>query len=84
VRFECDGARRDTYARSLFYLSLETGEFVNAALVRAGLARVSARTRLHRWEELRRVEEDAQARRRGMWGSQPRVPSPSYTVPRRP
>jgi micrococcal nuclease len=84
VRFECDGARRDVYARSLFYLSMETGEFVNATLVRAGLARVSARARLYRWEELRRAEEDAQARRRGMWGSQPRVPSLSYTLPRRP
>ena len=82
IRFECDGTRRDVYGRSLFYLSLETGEFINAALVRAGLARVSARTRLRRWDDLRRAEEDAQSRRRGMWGQQPRVPSPSYTVPR--
>jgi len=83
VRFECDGARRDTYGRSLFYLSLESGEFINATLVRLGMARVSARTRLQRWDDLRRAEEDAQARRRGMWGERPRVPEPSYTLPRR-
>jgi micrococcal nuclease len=84
VRFDCDGARRDVYGRSLFYVSLETGEFINATLVRAGLARVSARTRLERWDDLHRAEEDAQVRRRGMWGERPRVPAPSYTFPQRP
>ncbi len=83
VRFECDGARRDVYGRSLFYISLESGEFINATLVRTGMARVSARTRLRRWDDLRRAEEDAQSRRRGMWGDRPRIPSPSYTLPRR-
>ena len=83
VRFECDGTRRDTYGRSLFYVLLETGELINATLVQKGLARVSARTRLQRWDALRRAEEEAQARRRGMWGDQPRVPSPSYRLPGR-
>ena len=83
VRFECDGTRRDVYGRSLFYISLESGEFINATLVRIGMARVSVRTRLRRWDELRRAEEDAQSRRRGMWGERPRVPSPSYSQPRR-
>ena len=82
VRFECDGTRRDTYGRSLFYMSLESGEFINAALLRTGMARVSARTRLRRWDDLRRAEEEAQLRRRGMWGERPRIPSPSYRVPR--
>jgi micrococcal nuclease len=82
VRFECDGQRRDVYGRSLFYVLLENGELINATLVRAGMARVSARTRLRRWDDLRRAEEEAQSRRRGMWGQQPRVPIPSYTVPR--
>lgn len=83
VRVECEkGPRRDSYGRSLGYVFLETREFVNARLVREGLARVSARTRLRYWGDLRRAEEEAQARRRGMWGERPRVPSPSYTVPR--
>src|SRR5512132_3352502 len=78
VRFECDGARRDVYGRSLFYLSLESGEVIDATLLRTGMARVSARTRLRRWDELRRAEEEAQSRRRGMWGERPRIPAPSY------
>lgn len=82
VRLECDGARRDDYGRHLFYLFLETGDFVNARLVRIGLARVSARTRLQRWDQLRTAEEDAQARRRGMWGERPRLSPPAYRVPR--
>lgn len=82
VRFECDGTRRDTYGRSLFYVSLESGQFINATLVRIGMARVSARTRLRRWDDLRRAEEEAQSRRRGMWGERPRIPSPSYRIPR--
>ena len=83
VRFECDGTRRDVYGRSLFYISLESGELINATLLRTGMARVSARTRLRRWDDLRRAEEEAQSRRRGMWGDRPRIPSPSYRLPRR-
>lgn len=82
VRLECDGPTRDVYGRRLAYLFLDSREFVNARLVREGLARVSARTRLRYWDELRRAEAEAQTRRRGMWGERPRVPSPSYTLPR--
>lgn len=82
VRLECDGPTRDEYGRRLAYVFLETREFVNAQLVREGLARVSARVRLQYWDELRRAEDEAQARRRGMWGERPRVPSPSYKLPR--
>lgn len=84
VRLECDGSRHDDYGRLLGYVFLETREFVNARLVRDGLARVSARRRLRYWDELRRGEEEAQVRRRGMWGELPRVPPRSYTLPRRP
>lgn len=82
VRLECDGTRHDDYGRRLAYVFLETRELVNARLVRDGLARISARRRLRYWDELRRGEEEAQIRRRGMWGERPRVPSPSYTLPR--
>jgi micrococcal nuclease len=82
VRFECEGRQVDDYGRRLAYVFLETGQFVNAALVRNGLARVSARTRITHWDELRGAEEDAQTRRQGMWGERPRVPEKSYRVPR--
>jgi micrococcal nuclease len=84
VRFECDTIPdNDRYARRLAYVVLETGEFVNARLVRDGLARVSARTRLRRLDELREAETEAQQRRRGMWGDTPRVPPDSYRSGRR-
>ncbi len=83
ARFECDGERDDAYGRRLAYVILETGEFVNARIVRDGLARVSARRRLQRWDELRRAEEEAQRRRSGMWGDRPRVPPESYRLRRR-
>src|SRR5205085_9338001 len=54
ARFECDlVAENDKYGRRLAYVVLETGEFVNARLVRDGLARVSARRRLRLLDELR-------------------------------
>jgi len=81
VRLRCDGELHDAYGRRLFNVFLETGMFVNAALVREGLARVSARRRLQRWEDLRHAEERAQSDRRGMWGQRPRVPARSYRVP---
>lgn len=74
VRLECDGTRADAYGRRLFYILLETGDFVNAALVRGGLARVSARSPLRRLDELRGAEHEAQSRGRGMWGERPRIP----------
>ena len=84
ARFECDLVPEDDkYGRRLAYVVLETGEFVNARLVRDGLARVSARRRLRRWDELRSAEAEAQQRRRGMWGDNPRVPPESYRLRRR-
>lgn len=81
VCLRCDGAQRDDYGRRLFNVFVESGTFINAVLVREGLARVSARRRLQRWEDLRRAEEEAQSRRRGMWGERPRLPARSYRVP---
>jgi micrococcal nuclease len=79
VRLEQEGATVDAYNRHLAYVLTEDGVFVNAVLVREGLARISARVPLTRLPELRRAESDAQSLRRGMWGSAPRIPAPSYT-----
>ena len=81
VRLEQEGATRDVYSRHLAYVVTGDGVFVNAVLVREGLARVSARAPLTRLTELQRAEADAQAFRRGMWGGAPRIPTPSYTGP---
>jgi len=79
VRLEQEGATRDIYNRHLAYVMTEDGLCVNVALVREGLARISARLPLTRLTELQRAEADARAFRRGMWGSAPQVPAPSYT-----
>lgn len=82
VRLECDGPTTDDYGRRLAYVWLEVGEFVNARLVRDGLARATTRRRLLRWHELLRAEDEARGRRRGMWGVFPAVPPESYRLPR--
>ena len=79
VRLEQEGALLDVYNRHLAYVMREDGVFVNAALVRDGLARVSARVPLSRLAELERAEAEAQTFRRGMWGEAPQIPSTSYT-----
>ena len=79
VRLEQEGAAVDVYNRQLAYVMTEDGMFVNAVLVREGLARISARVPLARLQELQRAESEAQAFRRGMWGSTAQIPSPGYT-----
>ena len=83
VRLEADVERLDGYNRHLAYIVREDAVFVNAELVREGLARVSARLHLARLPELKRAEADAQEHRRGMWGKAPSVQPPSYTRRRR-
>jgi endonuclease YncB( thermonuclease family) len=74
VRLETDrqGAARDAYNRRLAYVVREDGLVINTEMVREGLARVSARERIARLDELKAAEALAQALRRGMW---------SYTRP---
>ena len=79
VRLEYDVESVDRYDRRLAYVMTETGQFVNAILVREGLARVTARRPLTRLAELQRAEADAQTFRRGMWGDAPQIPRASYT-----
>ena len=79
VRLEQEAPLLDTYNRRLAYVLREDGLFVNAELVRDGLARVTARVALARLDELRRAEQEAQAFRRGMWGATPQIPTAGYT-----
>lgn len=79
VRLELEGEALDSYNRHLAYVLLEDGLFVNASLVRDGLARVNARRPLVRLAELKRAEAEAQTARRGMWGAAPSIPPSGYT-----
>jgi micrococcal nuclease len=79
VRLEQEGSARDAYNRHLAYVITGDNQFVNAVLVRDGLARVSSRIPLARLAELQRAEAEAKSGRRGMWGSAPPNPPTSYT-----
>jgi len=79
VRLEQEGSRVDVYQRRLAYVVREDGMFVNAVLLREGLARVSARLPLTRLGELKNAEAEAQNFRRGIWGASPQIPAPRYT-----
>ena len=69
VRLESDGDTHDRYGRVLAYVIRDDGLLVNAEMLRAGLARVTARQPLRRLDELRRAEREAQAARRGLWAA---------------
>ncbi|HVZ20887.1 MAG TPA: thermonuclease family protein [Vicinamibacterales bacterium] len=75
VRLELDAESHDGYGRLLAYVIRDDGVDVNAALVRAGLARISARYPLRRLSELQAAESDAQSARRGIWGATPSIPA---------
>jgi endonuclease YncB( thermonuclease family) len=79
VRLEQDAAVRTVSNRSLVYVVTGDGVFVNAVLVRDGLARISARASLARLDELKRAEAEAQTFRRGIWGGAPSIPPAGYT-----
>jgi len=57
------------------YVIREDGVFVNAVLVREGLARLSPRLPLVRLAELQKAEREARESHRGMWGQMPNVAS---------
>ena len=82
VRLESDGELQDAYARALAYVIRTDGLMLNGELLRAGLARVSARRSLRRLGELRRAEEEAQRARRGIWGERPSIADRSFRIPR--
>jgi endonuclease YncB( thermonuclease family) len=67
-------------SRSTAYVLLDDGTFVNAMLVGEGLARVTARGRGARAEELRRAEERARRERAGLWGAHVNSTTPNAQV----
>jgi len=71
VRLEYEGSAIEGGGRDRAYVVREDNLFVNAVLVREGLARASAIKTLVRRSELEREEAEARSSRRGMWGSTP-------------
>jgi micrococcal nuclease len=76
VRVEHEGSARGAIRA---YVVRDDGLLINAALVREGLARVSAIEPPVRLAELDRVEAEARSARRGLWGSAQPGPGTGYT-----
>lgn len=68
VRLEYDPeGRRDRYGRTLGYLFLPDGTFVNAAMIRRGYAFAYTRYPFKYLEQFRRLEREAREAERGLW-----------------
>ncbi|HEX5473568.1 MAG TPA: thermonuclease family protein [Vicinamibacterales bacterium] len=72
VRLEFERRADGTWITGAASVLLEDGTFVNALLVREGLARVSGRTSARR-AELLRAQEEARAARRGLWDQEQKI-----------
>ena len=83
VRLEFDERRRDKYGRLLAYVYVDS-LFVNAELIQQGYAQVSTyKDNQRHHDDFARLQKDAIAARRGMWGGcgdlrTPRTPSKPY------
>lgn len=71
VELRLDAEARDRYGRLLAYVyRRRDGLFVNAALVRGGFATIlTIPPNVRHAADLRALQRDAQARRRGLWGA---------------
>jgi len=67
IRLEYDDAVGARSSKHRAYVVLDTGEFVNATLVREGLARVVVHGEFSRRPELERAQAEAQRFQRGIW-----------------
>ena len=80
VRLEYDFERQDRHGRTLAYVFLKDGTFVNAEIVRQGYGFAYTRFPFRYLEEFRVYEQEARAARRGLWASHP---SPLSRLPPR-
>jgi micrococcal nuclease len=69
VRLEYDHDRTDRYDRTLAYLYLPDGTFVNAEIVKQGYATAYTAFPFRFMEQFRAYEREARAAKRGLWGN---------------
>ena len=67
VRLEYDRTRRDVHRRTLAYVYLEDGTFVNLEIVRRGYGHAYTRFPFRYLEQFRAAERQARAERAGLW-----------------
>jgi micrococcal nuclease len=70
VRVEFDTTRTDRYRRTLAYVYLRDGTFVNLEMVREGFAHAYVAYPFRHLELFRHAEEEARGAGRGLWKTQ--------------
>jgi len=68
VRLEYDQERKDKYGRTLAYVFLEDGTFLNAEIIKQGYGFAYTRYPFKYLEEFRKYEREARESGRGLWG----------------
>jgi micrococcal nuclease len=76
VRVAYDHQRRDKYQRTLAYLYLSDGTFVNREIIRQGFGHAYLTYPFAYAEDFRAVEREAREAERGLWGQAPAKSAP--------
>jgi len=69
VRLEYDWQRKDKYGRTLAYVFLKDGTFLNAEIIKQGYGFAYTKYPFKYLEEFRAFEREARENRRGLWAS---------------
>ena len=77
VRLEFDQERVDKYGRTLAYVYLDDGTFVNAQIILQGYGHAYTAFPFKYMENFRSYERMARERGLGLWGQQGETPAPS-------
>ncbi len=71
VRLEYDWERTDRYGRTLAYVHLPDGTFLNAEIIRQGYGHAYTRFPFKHLDRFRQFEREARQAGRGLWGATP-------------
>jgi micrococcal nuclease len=67
IRLEFDWENRNTYGRSLAYVYLMDGTFINEEIIKQGYGLTDSKYPFEYIEEFRQYEREARENRRGLW-----------------
>lgn len=67
VRIEYDWNRTDKYGRTLGYIYLKNGTFLNAEIIRQGYGFAYTKFPFKYLDEFRKLEREAREKKRGLW-----------------